>query len=338
VIPGGLVSHANSLRPVFSTGLSIIHPIVRLDTRFMLAVRLISQRGGNLGPCRREAVAPSKTKLRHCLWVNDMTNVLMIDDYELAEACAIVTAFGSERFGYVVTPNVDHVIRHYHDPEFRALYAQAAYVFLDSHFLAHLFGFLKRQRHRVSPGSDLTAAVMSSVIKPNDVAVMVGGSAEQAQELRARFGLKALRHIDPPMNFIRDNVAVESCLRAIEESSPFRFCFLAIGSPQQEIIAQKLKERGVARGLALCIGASINFITGVERRAPLWIRKSGFEWLFRLVQNPRRLAKRYLVHGPRIFLLLPHIELRLRRPIAVPCEVPTMSGTPPMTAVTGSQV
>jgi exopolysaccharide biosynthesis WecB/TagA/CpsF family protein len=270
--------------------------------------------------------------------MNDMTNVLMIDDYELAEACAIVTAFGSERFGYVVTPNVDHVIRHFHDPEFRALYAQAAYVFLDSHFLAHLIGFFKRQRHRVSPGSDLTAAVMSSAIKPNDVAVMVGGSVEQAQDLRARFGLKALRHIDPPMNFIHDKVAVESCLRAIEESSPFRFCFLAIGSPQQEIIAQKLKGRGVARGLALCIGASINFITGVEKRAPLWIRKSGFEWLFRLVQNPKRLAKRYLVRGPRIFLLLPHIELRLRRPIAVPREVLTMSGTPLMTAVTGSQV
>ncbi len=262
----------------------------------------------------------------------------MLDDYELAEACAIVAAFGNEHFGYVLTPNVDNVIRHYHDPEFRALCAQAAYVFLDSRFLAHLIGLLKRQRHRVSPGSDLTAAVLSSVIKPNDVAVMVGGSAEQAQDLRARFGLKALRHVDPPMNFIRDKAAVESCLRAIEESSPFRFCFLAVGSPQQEIIAQKLKERGVARGLALCIGASINFITGAEKRAPLWIQKSGFEWLFRLVQNPRRLAKRYLVRCPRIFLLLPHIELRRRRPIAVPREVPTLSVAPPMTAVTGSQI
>ena len=127
-------------------------------------------------------------------------------------------------------------------------------------------------------------------------------------------------------------------LRAIEESSPFRFCFLAIGSPQQEIIAQKLKGRGVARGLALCIGASIDFITGAEKRAPLWIRKSGFEWVFRLVQNPRRLAKRYLVRGPRIFLLLPHIELRLRRPTAVPHGPQTMSGIPPMTAVTGSHI
>ena len=270
-------------------------------------------------------------------WSYNMNNVLTIDDYELREARAIVTAFGTERFGYVVTPNVDHVIRHYHDPEFRAMYAQAAYVFLDSHFLAHVIRLLKRRRHRVSPGSDLTAAVISSVIKPNDVVLIVGGSAAQAQELRERFGLKALRHIDPPMNFIRDESAVECCLRAIEESSPFRFCFLAIGSPQQEIIAQKLKERGVARGLALCIGASINFITGIEKRAPLWIRETGFEWLFRLVRNPKRLARRYLVRGPRIFLLLPHLELRLRRPVAVPREVLTgRPGTPTIPIVTGS--
>src|SRR5882672_10957041 len=104
-----------------------------------------------------------------------MANFLDIDDYELGEARAIVTAFGMGGFGYVGTPNVDHVIRHYHDAEFRALYAQAAYVFLDSHFLAHVNRLLRRRRHRVSPGSDLTAAVISSVIKPNDVVVMVGG-------------------------------------------------------------------------------------------------------------------------------------------------------------------
>jgi exopolysaccharide biosynthesis WecB/TagA/CpsF family protein len=265
-----------------------------------------------------------------------MVDVLDIDDYELGEARAIVTAFGSDRFGYVVTPNVDHVIRHYHDPEFRALYAHAAYVFLDSHFLAHLVALLGGRRHRVSPGSDLTAAVLSDVMKPHDVAVLVGGSAGQAQELRTRFGLEALHHINPPMNFIRDELAVESCLQAIEAHSPFRFCFLAVGSPQQEIIAKKLKERGVARGLALCIGASVDFITGAERRAPPWMRKSGFEWLFRLIQNPKRLMKRYLVRGPRIFLLLPRIELRRRRPVAVPREYKDLPGTPTITAITGT--
>jgi N-acetylglucosaminyldiphosphoundecaprenol N-acetyl-beta-D-mannosaminyltransferase len=115
------------------------------------------------------------------------------------------------------------------------------------------------------------------------------------------------------MNFIADPAAVEECLRSIEDVGSFRFCFLAVGSPQQEIIAQSLKERGIARGLALCVGGAINFMTGVEKRAPLWMQKLGFEWLFRLLQNPRRLASRYLLRGPLIFPLLFQIELRVRR-------------------------
>ncbi|HWG68464.1 MAG TPA: WecB/TagA/CpsF family glycosyltransferase [Steroidobacteraceae bacterium] len=243
----------------------------------------------------------------------DMPNVMHIDDYDLAETLKVVADFGSDRYGYLVTPNVDHVIRHYDDAQFRNLYAHAAYVLLDSRFLAHTLGLIKRQILRVCLGSDLTSAVMSTVIKPRDVAVLVGGTKEQAQYLRTRFGLEALHHVDPPMKFIRDPAAVDACLRAIEAASPFRFCFLAIGSPQQEIVALKLKERGIARGLALCIGASINFMTGIERRAPLWMQRLGFEWLYRLLQNPRRMAKRYLLRGPRIFFLLPRIELKLRR-------------------------
>src|ERR1700722_9665067 len=76
----------NSLRRVFSTGSSINHLIVRLDPWVMLAVRF--------------------QNFDTAIAVNDMTNVLMIDDYDLAEACSIVIEFGSERFGYVVTPNV----------------------------------------------------------------------------------------------------------------------------------------------------------------------------------------------------------------------------------------
>jgi exopolysaccharide biosynthesis WecB/TagA/CpsF family protein len=242
-----------------------------------------------------------------------MTHVLDIDDYDLAEALQVAATFGSERYGYIVTPNVDHVIRHYRDQRFRSMYAQASLVLLDSRFLANTVGLFKRQLLRVCLGSDLTTSMLNTVIKPGDVVVLVGGSAVQAQTLRTRFGLEALHHVDPPMNFIADPAAVEECLRSIEDVGAFRFCFLAVGSPQQEIIAQSLKERGIARGLALCIGGAINFMTGVEKRAPVWIQELGFEWLFRLLQNPRRLASRYLVRGPLIFPLLLQIELRVRR-------------------------
>ncbi len=196
-----------------------------------------------------------------------MADILEIDDYDLKDALEVVAQFGTDRYGFIVTPNVDHVIRHYFDPGFRSLYAQAAYVLLDSRFLAHTIALLKRQSFRTCPGSDLTAAVLTSVMKPVDAAVLVGGSAEQAEQLRARFGLQALAHIEPPMNFIADAAAVEACLRGIE-AVPVPFLFLAVGSPQQEIIAQKLKDRGRARGLALCIGAAIDFLTGIEKRAP----------------------------------------------------------------------
>jgi exopolysaccharide biosynthesis WecB/TagA/CpsF family protein len=262
-----------------------------------------------------------------------MANVLTIDDYDLAEALRVVAGYGSDRFGYVVTPNVDHVIRHYYDAQFRFLYAQAAYVLLDSRFLAHTVGLVKRQILRVCLGSDLTTAVLHNVIRPQDVTVLVGATAVQAQQLRTKFGLRALHHVNPPMNFISDPAAVEACVRDIEAVGSFRFCFLAIGSPQQEIIAQKLKERGIARGLALCIGASVDFVTGIEKRAPNWMQQLGFEWLFRLLQNPRRMAKRYLVRGPIIFLLLWRIELRLRKQTTAPADNKDNSGSLPTATI-----
>lgn len=248
-------------------------------------------------------------------------SVVEIDDYNLKEALPQVSKFGTDRFGYVVTPNVDHILRHHYDQSFRDLYAQASYVFLDSRFLAHTMGWVKQQILRVCPGSDLTAAVLSSVIQPLDTVVLVGSTAAQAQLIRERYGLEALHHIDPPMNFIRDPSAVEACLQQIEAVGRFRFCFLAVGSPQQEILAQRLKSRGKVRGLALCVGASFDFLTGIERRAPGWMQAAGLEWLYRLTRNPRRLWRRYLVKGPRIFLLLWQIELRVRRAVALPAAI-----------------
>lgn len=270
-----------------------------------------------------------------------MADILEIDDYDLKDAVEVVAQFGKDRYGFIVTPNVDHVIRHYFDPGFRRLYAEAAYILLDSRFLAHTIGLLKRQIFRTCTGSDLTAAVFTSVLKPDDAAVLVGGSVEQAQQLRARFGLTALRHVEPPMNFIADAAAVEACLRGIEAAAPFRFCFLAVGSPQQEMIAQKLKDRGKARGLAMCIGGSINFLTGIEKRAPEWLQRAGFEWFYRLLQNPRRMARRFLVRDPLIFLLLWRIEFRLRRPVPGVAGVKELTAAPePLnpagTAIAGS--
>jgi exopolysaccharide biosynthesis WecB/TagA/CpsF family protein len=244
-----------------------------------------------------------------------LETVYEIDDFDLPQFAEVAAAFGQDRYGFVVTPNVDHLIRYHDDPAFRDHYHAANYILLDSRFAGRLVRLIKGVRLPICTGSDLTAALFSQVITPADRIVLIGGSAAQAQTIARMYGLRDLHHHNPPMGFIRDAAAVENCLRFIENCSPFRFCFLAVGSPQQEAVAHALLSRGVARGLALCIGASLNFITGEERRSPVWMQHAGVEWAYRLLQDPRRLARRYLVRGPRIFRQLFHSRFVLRSPV-----------------------
>ncbi len=248
-----------------------------------------------------------------------MTIALELDNQDLQQFVRTAAHYGTDRFGYVVTPNADHLIRYYDDPFFRTTYADAEYVLSDSRVLSYILAITKGLRIPVCAGSDLTAQLVTSVAQPDDRLVLVGGSAAQAPALAGQFGLAGLRHIDPPMGFINDPAAVENVLEFIEQHSPFRFCLLAVGSPRQEINAQRLKQRGIARGLALCIGASIDFLTGRERRAPRILQQLGLEWAFRLLQSPRRLAGRYLVRGPRVFNILRHVTISLKdSPLQVP--------------------
>lgn len=238
--------------------------------------------------------------------------VHQIDDLDLPAFLKVAAGFGTQRYGYVVTPNVDHLIRCHEDPSYHAIYRSATYVLLDSRFAAHLLRVFKGLRLPVCPGSDVFPALLDRVVSPSDRLVLIGGSTQQAETLARTHGLEDLRHHNPPMGFINDPVAVRECLEFIEAASPFRFCFLAVGAPQQERIAHMLMERGRAAGLALCFGASLNFVTGIEKRAPVWMRRIGSEWLYRLIQDPKRLGRRYLVRGPRIFGHLRRARIVLR--------------------------
>lgn len=237
------------------------------------------------------------------------------DDLELETFLPLAAGFGCAGFGYVVTPNVDHLIRLKDDASLRRRYAAADFVLLDSRFAARVLQALKGLRLPVCTGADLTAALFSRIIGPADRIVLIGGTAQQAERLIADYGLQDVRHHNPPMGFIADPAATEACLTFIEQASPFRYCFLAVGSPQQELLASWLRERGRARGLALCVGASLNFLTGHESRAPRWLQRLCLEWLYRLARNPRRLFVRYLVRGPRIFRHLYRAEVILRKPL-----------------------
>jgi exopolysaccharide biosynthesis WecB/TagA/CpsF family protein len=85
-------------------------------------------------------------------------------------------------------------------------------------------------------------------------------------------------------------------------ASGAHLCLVALGAPEQELLADALAPHCPSVGF-LCIGAALNFIGGHTRRAPLWMQRGGLEWLWRLGADPYRLAARYAACA-YVFLLL----------------------------------
>jgi N-acetylglucosaminyldiphosphoundecaprenol N-acetyl-beta-D-mannosaminyltransferase len=96
------------------------------------------------------------------------------------------------------------------------------------------------------------------------------------------------------MGFINSEHEVQNCIDfVIKAQAPL--VFLAVGMPQQEILAGRIADRPEARGVGLCIGASIDFLTGKQRRATLGCKRPASKWLRRLLSDLRRLDWRYFV-------------------------------------------
>ena len=224
-----------------------------------------------------------------------------LDSEEAARAIAARPA--QSPFGYVVTPNADHLVRLSRDPELTRIYRLAWLRLLDSRVVAGLARWRGLPTPRVAPGSDLTELLLDRHIHPREQIVIIGTRPELLPPLVERFGLAPPFHHDPPMGFEHDPAAFAAAVAFIL-AHPARFVFLAVGSPRQERLAAAVAATGQATGTALCIGASLDFLAGTERRAPAWMQRNGLEWAFRLACNPRRLARRYLLDSPRVVPLL----------------------------------
>ena len=237
---------------------------------------------------------------------------LDFDALSQAEALHLIAARpAGAPFAYVVTPNADHLVRLSRNPAtYQPLYDGAWLRLLDSRVVRRLARLLGLAAPPVVTGSDLTAALVRDAAAAGEWVTILGLTRDEAQELAVRTRLRFMHH-DPRIGFENYPDSFEEALRFIEDN-PARLVFLAVGSPRQEIVARALAARGIAVGTGLCVGASLEFLAGTERRAPLLVQKAGLEWAWRLAQNPQRLWRRYLVDDPAILRLLWR-EARSRR-------------------------
>lgn len=203
-------------------------------------------------------------------------------------------------FAYVVTPNVDHVVRLHHlRSDLWPAYRRAWLTLCDSRILGRL-ATRAGMGLPIVPGSDLTAALFRDVIRPADRVAVLGGDPAAIRRLCGTYGLTDVVHYNPPMGFIDDDAEVGRAMDFLATARA-RYSILAVGSPQQELLAYRMAKLGTAIGIGLCVGASLDFLTGRQTRAPRLMQRLSLEWLYRLASSPGRMWRRYLVDGPLIF-------------------------------------
>ncbi len=218
-----------------------------------------------------------------------------------AQAIAhILAELAAERGGWVVTPNLDHLRRFTQDVQVRQLYATANLSLADGMPLIWASRIRGTPLPGRVPGSGLIWSLSAAAAHAGRSLYFLGGepgSAEAAAAvLRNRYPNVRITGTDcPPMGFEQSESAMQSLIDRVVSADP-DIVYVALGSPKQEWLIGQIHHH-LPRAWWLGVGISFSFVAGHVRRAPVWMQRTGLEWLHRLWQEPRRLARRYLVHG-----------------------------------------
>ncbi len=207
----------------------------------------------------------------------------------------------------VFTLNLDHVVKLRRNAEFRAAYRAARYVTADGLPIVWAGRLTGLNVGRVT-GADLIEPLCAAAAKSGQPVFLFGGRFEAlagaARHLTAQCpALNIAGALAPEANFDPTSGQAVAYAHLIAESGA-KICFVALGAPKQEVFTSVAVE--VTQGVAfVCIGAGLDFLAGTQTRAPKLVQALGAEWLWRLLSNPGRMAKRYL----ECLLVLPSVLL-----------------------------
>lgn len=223
-----------------------------------------------------------------------------IDNLTLEEACKIIIekAKNKNKYEYVVTPNVDHIIKLQKDKEFFEVYENAALVLPDGMPLIWASKILGQPLKERVTGSDVFPLVCEMAENEGLSVYFLGGLEGVADKAKVNLlkkhpNLKIVGVYSPPFGFENDMNENKKIISLINNAKP-DILFVGVGAPKQEKwIYHNLSDLKVP--ISLGIGASFDFIAGTINRAPKWMQKNGIEWLWRFGQEPKRLFRRYFI-------------------------------------------
>ena len=234
----------------------------------------------------------------------------------------ILSEIGSGRGGVVVTPNLDHLRRYLHDLTFGALIAEAELVVADGMPLVWASRLQGTPLPERIPGSTLISTLSAAAGAQGRSIFLLGGDPGTAEGAAAALKEKypSCRIVGthfPPFGFQENHEQMSAIIQALSDSKP-DIVYVALGSPKQEKLIARLRPV-LPNAWWIGVGNSFSFLAGHVKRAPLWMQRTGLEWTHRLLQEPRRLFRRYLIVGvPFAASLLSRsmikgVPLRIRR-------------------------
>jgi exopolysaccharide biosynthesis WecB/TagA/CpsF family protein len=229
---------------------------------------------------------------------NSIFNGITLHDYDVTDVMQVIFSGSLAKRSYIVTPNIDHFFRLdlAADKRFNHAYKNSDIVVCDSRIARILSRLEQKPIRKICPGSDLTEKLLKSKEIKEKSILVVGSHPDLIRALGLKHELPNINCYSPPMGFIKNPAELKKCVDFLLSCNA-DIVFLALGSPQQEILACTVKSTispgATFNGVMLCIGASLDFLTGVSTRAPLLIQKLNLEWLHRALSNPSRLIPRY---------------------------------------------
>jgi N-acetylglucosaminyldiphosphoundecaprenol N-acetyl-beta-D-mannosaminyltransferase len=213
----------------------------------------------------------------------------------------VLTAARERRKGYVCVTGVHGVMEAQDDPELRRILNEAFLNTTDGMPLVWL------GRHYIGPqvervyGPDLMLELFAATQDGTVSHFLYGGAAGVAEELKAKLearfpGVRIVGTYTPPFRPL--DAQEEAGLSALVATTKPSLMWIGLSTPKQErFMAEYLPKLDVA--VMLGVGAAFDFHSGRVSQAPKWIQRSGFEWFYRLLTQPKRLGRRYLSNNPR---------------------------------------
>ena len=219
----------------------------------------------------------------------------------------VFAAMQAGRGGQLVTANLDHLLRCRRERAYADLVRDAEMNVADGMPIV----WAARLRGRPVPervtGADLVHDLVARAAADGASVYLLGGNPGVAEQAAAVWvekhpQLKIAGYFCPEFGFEKDAEQMAEIRAKLVASAP-SLVLVALGSPKQEYLVKNIRE-SLPRAWWVGIGISFSFVTGDVRRAPRWMQRTGLEWAFRLLCEPKRLAKRYLVDGVPFALVL----------------------------------